>query len=77
MDALAAFFETDEIPYSVTSTVTGTTHAFSSFEDVVREVDNARIFGGMHYRHSVKEGNRLGRVVAEYVSKHYFRRNDD
>jgi hypothetical protein len=77
MDALTAFFETDEIPYSVTSTVTGTTHAFNSFEDVVREVDNARIFGGMHYRHSVKEGNRLGRTVAEYVAKHYFRRNDD
>jgi uncharacterized membrane protein len=57
--------------------VTGTTHSFDSFEDVVREVDNARIFGGMHFRHSVKEGNRLGRMVTEYVLKTHFRVKDE
>jgi hypothetical protein len=77
MDAMTAFFETDEIPFSVTSTVTGTTHSFDSFEDVVREVDNARIFGGMHFHHSVKEGNRLGRMVAEYVLETHFRHEEE
>ena len=77
MDALTAFFGTDDIPYSVTSTVTGTTHSFVSFEDVVEEVDNARIFGGMHYHHSVKEGNRLGRRVARYMLNHKFCRADE
>jgi len=77
MDANTAFFGTDEIPYSVTSVVTGTTHNFSSFDDVVAEVDNARIFGGMHYRHSVKEGNRLGRMVTEHMLRQHFRRKDD
>ena len=77
MDTLTAFFQTDEIPYSVTSTVTGTTHSFNRFEDVVTEVDNARIFGGMHFRHSVKEGNRLGRRVAEYILHHKFCRADE
>ncbi|HEX8782933.1 MAG TPA: vanadium-dependent haloperoxidase, partial [Steroidobacteraceae bacterium] len=72
MDTLTAFFDTDEIPYSVTSTVTGTTHSFDSFEDVVKEVDQARIFGGMHFHHSVKEGNRLGRRVADYILQHKF-----
>jgi hypothetical protein len=76
MDTLTAFFGTDEIPYSVTSTVTATTHSFDSFEDVVEEVDNARIFGGMHFHHSVKEGNRLGRRVADYILKHKFCRAD-
>lgn len=76
MDALAAFFETDEIPFSVTSTVTGTTHSFDEFEDVVAEVDNARIYGGMHFERSVKEGNRLGRMVTEYVLRHHFRPRD-
>ena len=74
---MTAFFGTDEIPYSVTSTVTGTTHSFASFEDVVEEVDNARIFGGMHYHHSVKEGNRLGRRVADYILMHKFCRADE
>lgn len=77
MDALTAFFETDEIPFSVTSAVTGTTHSFNSFEDVVTEVDNARIYGGMHYRHSVKQGNQLGRMVAEYVLRHHFKAIDE
>jgi PAP2 superfamily len=77
MDALTAFFDTDEIPYSVTSAVTGTTHSFNSFEDVVTEVDNARIYGGMHYRHSVKQGNRLGRLVTEYMLRHHFKASDE
>ncbi len=72
MDAFTAFFDTDEIPYAVSSVVTGTTHNFTSFEDVVREVDSARIFGGMHFRHSVKAGNRLGRLVAEHMLRHQF-----
>ena len=76
MDALTAFFGTDEIPYSVTSVVTGTTHSFNSFEDVVTEVDDARIYGGMHYRHSVKQGNRLGRLVTEYMLRRHFKPND-
>ena len=77
MDTLTAFFDTDEVPYSVTSTVTGTTHSFDSFEDVVKEVDEARIFGGMHFHHSVKEGNRLGRRVADYILTHKFCRADE
>ena len=76
-DAFAAFFGTDDIPLTVTSAVTGTTHSFNSFADVVTEVDNARIYGGMHYRHSVKDGNKLGRMVAEYTFRHYFRHKDD
>src|SRR5215472_7016026 len=39
-DTLTAFFATDEVPYSVTSNVTGTTHSFASFEELVQEVDN-------------------------------------
>jgi hypothetical protein len=77
MDAFTAFFETDEIPLSVTSVVTGTTHSFNSFEDVVTEVDNARIYGGIHYRYSVKQGNRLGRMVTDYLLRHHFKASDE
>jgi hypothetical protein len=73
MDVLTAFFGTDHVPYAVTSNVTGTTHNFASFEDVVREVDVARIYGGMHYHNSVVQGNVLGRKVAHYVLENYFR----
>ena len=76
MDAMTAFFQTVQIPYSVTSTVTGTTHSFNSFEDVVTEVDNARIYGGMHYRHSVMQGKRLGRLVTEFVLRNNLKASD-
>lgn len=72
MDAMTAFFNSNDVPYSVTSTVTGTVHSFDDFDEVVREVDDARIFGGMHYHHSVKEGNRLGRRVTDYILSHKF-----
>jgi hypothetical protein len=77
MDTLTAYFDTEEMPYTVTSNVTGTTHSFNSFEDVVTEVDNARIYGGMHYHHSVKEGNRLGGRVAHYMLNTQFRPKDE
>lgn len=66
MDALAYFFGTDNVSITFTSAVTHTTHTFSSLQEVVREVDNARVYGGMHYRHSVLQGNVLGRMVAAY-----------
>ena len=72
MDTLTAFFGTNQVPYTVTSSVTATTHNFSSFRDVVREVDAARIYGGMHYHHSVVQGNVLGRKVAHHILKNYF-----
>ena len=74
MDALERFFGTDDVPYWVDSNVTKTTHTFSSFDDVVAEVDDARVFGGMHYRHSTRIGNRLGRMVTDYIFRHYFHR---
>jgi len=72
MGAYAAYFGTEVMPFSVTSAVTGTTHSFMTFHEVVDEVDFARIFGGMHYYHSVRDGNRLGRRVVDYIVDHYF-----
>jgi len=31
----------------------------------------------MHFHHSVKEGNRLGRRVADYILRHKFCRADE
>ena len=77
MDALERFFGTDHVPYSIDSLVTKTTHSFTSFDEVVAEVDAARVYGGMHYRHSTREGNRLGRMVTSYIFMHKFRRVGD
>jgi hypothetical protein len=71
MDAFTTFFGTDEIPLSLTrGRLIGSTASRT-------EVDNARIYGGMHYRHSVKQGNRLGRMVTDYVLRHHFKASDE
>ncbi len=75
--ALRAFFHSNEIQYRVSSSVTGTAHDFQRFSDVVIEVDAARIFGGMHFRHSVLQGNMMGRTVARHVLKTYFQQDGD
>ena len=75
--ALQTFFNSDDIHYHLSSTVTGTTHEFPRFSDVVVEVDEARIFGGMHFRHSVLQGNILGKKVAQHVLKSHFQPDDD
>lgn len=71
-DILAAFFRNQTISYTVHSNVTGTDHTFTDFRDLVREVDAARIYGGMHYLHSVWQGNALGHAVADHVLRNYF-----
>lgn len=75
--ALRAFFHSDEIHYRLSSSVTGTTHDFQRLSDVVNEVDAARIFGGMHFLHSVLQGNVLGRKAAHHVLKTHFQQDDD
>ena len=74
MTILAAFFNTDKMPYSLFSSVTQTTHHFERFSDVVGEVALARVYGGIHYPHSVLQGTRLGKLVADQVVADHFHR---
>ena len=50
-----------------------TTHRFHSFREAIRDVNEARILAGFHYRHSDEDGSALGRRVARYVVRHRFR----
>ncbi len=37
-----------------------------------REIVNARLWGGVHYRHSTEVGVALGRNIAKYDLRHAF-----
>jgi membrane-associated phospholipid phosphatase len=50
---------------SITSPASGVTHHYSSFAEIASEVENARVWGGIHWRTSVTEGTALGRRVAD------------
>jgi hypothetical protein len=53
-------------------TVTST-RTFGSTDDLLNEVQVARIYGGMHFRHSVLQGTVLGRKVANQLVRKYFK----
>jgi hypothetical protein len=36
-------------------------------------VDDARVYGGIHWRFDQEAGNRLGRAVATYIDKNLLR----
>jgi hypothetical protein len=47
--------------------VPGVTRHFDSFDDFTADGFVARIYGGMHFRNSLKVGRKLGREVGKYV----------
>ena len=70
--ALAMFFRTDRTAFTMDSTVTGTQESFGSFHAALDEVVEARIDSGLHFRHSMLEGGRVGRQVAGWVVSRHF-----
>jgi PAP2 superfamily len=70
--ALARFFGTQEVSFSVDSSVTHTTHYYQRFRDVVPEIANARVWGGIHFRHATEDGSKIGRKVGNWMSDHFF-----
>ena len=75
--ALQGFFGTDSMDFTVDSMVTNTVHHFTRFSDVRREVSVARIYGGMHYHHSMVQGIKLGKKVSNHMLAHFFRSKEE
>jgi hypothetical protein len=55
---------------------------YDSFKQITDDIDDARIYGGIHYRFDQEGGAHLGRQVGTYVYRHTLRRaygkgNDD
>ena len=66
------FFGTDKIAFSAFSTRTRTTRSFERLSDALKEVIDARVWGGIHFRTADAQGAVLGKKVAHYLRKHYF-----
>jgi hypothetical protein len=56
---------------SASNTAPGVTRRWTRTEDVVKEVSEARILDGVHYRNSTEVGNRLGAQVGALVATAY------
>lgn len=75
--ALALFFGTNEMNFSVTTTNPGPTvidtRDFTKFNDVQEEVVNARIYEGIHFRFADEAARKQGRLVAQWAHGHFLR----
>jgi hypothetical protein len=64
-----------------TPAVAGVTLQYTNFRDITDDIDDARVYGGIHYRFDQEAGERLGRRVGRYVYAHKLRpvhhKNDD
>jgi PAP2 superfamily len=54
--------------HSTSVTLPGVTHSWKSPEDLVEEVTNARVWGGVHYRSSTAVGTAMGRKIGALVA---------
>jgi hypothetical protein len=75
---LQDFFGTDKVAFKATSNKCSPApcppRSFDRFSDALKEVINARVWGGIHFRTADVQGAVLGKKVAHYLQKHYFRR---
>jgi hypothetical protein len=69
------FFNSDRMEISVTSArFPGQARTFHRFSDVLDEIINARVWGGIHFREADEQGAKLGKKVAKWEQRHYFKR---
>jgi hypothetical protein len=57
-----------------TPALPGITLRYSNLESITDDIDNARIYGGIHFRFDQQSGRRQGRAVGDYVIEHNLRR---
>lgn len=66
--------------HSITLTspmVSGVVLHYSTFKDVTRDIDDARVFGGIHFRFDQEAGAAQGQDIGKYIYKHLLRRIGD
>lgn len=72
VDTLRTFFGTDKIAFSAFSNNSRTTRSFDRLSHVIKEVIDARVWSGIHFRAADVQGSVIGRKVAHWLDKHYF-----
>jgi hypothetical protein len=78
LDAVSAFFGTRKVAWTITTSkaavpqVVQTDRTYSHLLALMREIADARVWAGLHWRDSVGDGTRIGRRVAAHVARHFF-----
>ena len=74
VNTMQEFFGTDRIEFDIVSSRFPTQpRHFERFSHALREIIDARVWGGIHFRTADVQGSVIGKKVAHWERKHYFR----
>jgi len=80
-DALAAALHSNHLDVDIpggengSNVLTASQH-FNTVQEIQRQVVDARVWLGFHFRNSVEQGEKLGNQVADWELDHYFKPTD-
>jgi len=78
IDAVAAFFGTRALRWTITTSrdavpdVREPVRTYTDLDAILGDIENARVWAGLHWRHSMRDGARIGHEVAAHVLEHFF-----
>jgi hypothetical protein len=75
-DMLAHVLGTHMFAWTIGSTASQLTTRVRTYRDlnaITREIDDARVWAGLHWRHSTRHGAKIGREVVRHVARNSFK----
>jgi hypothetical protein len=70
--SLRTYFGTKRVEIPISSTVTGTARTYGSLDELTRDVIDARVWGGLHFRTTMRDTARhYPRIAREIGRKHF------
>ena len=70
--SLKSYFGTKRVQMTFTSNVVGAPKTYANLDEVVEAIENARVWGGLHYRTTMTETAKHFPRIARDVGRHYF-----
>jgi hypothetical protein len=69
---LQQFFRTNRMRWTDTNNA-GLTRSFTHFSQAIKEIIDARVWSGIHFRTADVQGARIGQQIADWRHRHFFR----
>lgn len=70
--SLRNYFGTKHVPIAISSTVVGTTRIYQSLDEIVADVEDARVWGGLHYRTTMTQSAKHFTQIARDIGRQHF-----
>ena len=74
--SLQSFFGTDKIAFTAFGAGSGTSRSYTRLSETIKEIIDARVYAGIHFRTADVQGSIIGKKVAHWAEKHYFQAVD-